>query len=98
MKRKFENVYKFLRKVPRGKVTTYKELARISNLHPRAVGILMNKNPYSPRVPCHRVIYSNGEVGGYASGVNNKIKLLEKEGIRVKKGKVEDFKKKLFIF
>ena len=41
----------------------------------------MNKNPYAPEVPCHRVINSNGELGGFASGLDNKIKMLKSEGI-----------------
>ena len=74
--------YDLLRKVPEGKVTTYKALANALNTKAyRAVGNAMNKNPYAPVVPCHRVINSNGELGGFASGINNKIKMLKSEGI-----------------
>ena len=55
----------------------------------------MNKNPYSPKIPCHRVIKSNGKIGGFASGTKNKINLLKKEGIIIKKGKI-DFSQKSF--
>ncbi|OGJ13135.1 cysteine methyltransferase [Candidatus Pacearchaeota archaeon RBG_16_35_8] len=90
MKKSFnERCYSILKKVPRGKVTTYKEIARAlhSNGY-RAVGNAMNKNPYAPRVPCHRVISSDGTVGGFASGPKNKIRMLEKEGIEIVNGKI----------
>jgi len=91
-----ERCYDVLRKVPRGKVTTYKEIARkINSKAYRAVGNAMNKNPYAPRVPCHRVVKSNGEVGGFASGTKKKIKMLRKEGIEIKNNKI-DLKKYLF--
>ena len=81
--------YDLLRKVPKGRVTTYKALAHALNTKAyRAVGNAMNKNPYAPVVPCHRVINSNGELGGFASGINNKIKLLEKEGIAIENNKI----------
>jgi methylated-DNA-[protein]-cysteine S-methyltransferase len=90
MEEKFnEKCYSILRKVPKGKVTTYKEIARV--LHSkayRAVGNAMNKNPYAPKVPCHRVVNSNGSVGGFASGTLNKIKMLRKEGIEIDNGKI----------
>ena len=85
-----EKVYEILKKVPKGKVTTYKVLANKLNTKAyRAVGNAMNKNPYAPQVPCHRVIKSNGEVGGFATGTMNKIKLLKKEGVKIEKGKID---------
>ncbi|MCX6750189.1 MAG: MGMT family protein [Candidatus Pacearchaeota archaeon] len=93
-----ERCYKILAKVPRGKITTYKEIARKLNSKAyRAVGNAMNKNPYAPRVPCHRVVKSNGEVGGFASGTNKKIQMLKKEGIEIKDNKI-DLKRYLFKF
>lgn len=92
-----EKCYELLKKVPKGKVTTYKEIAKI--LHSkayRAVGNAMNKNPYIGIVPCHRVIKSNGEVGGFALGIKNKIKLLREEGIEIKGNKIVNFDKHLF--
>ncbi len=83
-------VYKKLSKVPKGKVTTYKDLAHaVKSKAYRAVGTAMNKNPYAPKVPCHRVVKANGEVGKFASGTANKIKMLKKEGVVVKKGKID---------
>lgn len=89
-----ERCYKVLEKVPKGKVTTYKEIAKALNSKAyRAVGNAMNKNPYYPKVPCHRVVKNNGEIGGFASGVKKKISLLKKEGIPIKNNKVEDMNK-----
>ena len=86
-----EECYSILRKVPRGKVITYSELARAvgSPKSARAVGNAMNKNPYAPRVPCHRVVGANGEMVGFASGIANKIKMLKREGVELKNGKVD---------
>lgn len=93
-----EKCYALLSQVPKGKVTTYKELAHTMNSKAyRAIGNAMNKNPYAPKIPCHRVIKSNGEVGGFASGTKKKIALLISEGIEVKEGQV-DLKKYLFKF
>jgi methylated-DNA-[protein]-cysteine S-methyltransferase len=86
----YEKCYEVLKKVPKGKVTTYKEIARaLGSKAYRAVGTAMNKNPYAPIVPCHRVINSNGELGGFASGLKNKIKLLKSEGIEIKNNKID---------
>lgn len=85
-----EKCYKILKKVPKGKVTTYKALAiKLNTKAYRAVGQAMNKNPYAPKVPCHRVINTNGNLGGFASGLNNKIKLLKSEGIKIKNNKID---------
>lgn len=73
-----------LMEVPRGKVTTYRELAHAMGTKSyRAVGQAMNRNPKLVSVPCHRVIKSNGEVGGYALGTVRKKELLKMEGVQV---------------
>jgi len=93
-----EKCYEILRKVPKGKITTYKEIAKALNSKAyRAVGNAMNKNPYAPKVACHRVINFNGNVGGFASGQKNKIRMLRAEGIEIKNNKI-DLKKYLFRF
>lgn len=85
-----ERCYAALRKVPAGKVTTYAELATyLGSRAYRAVGNAMNRNPYAPEVPCHRVVRSNGEVGGFAHGTEAKIKMLKREGIVISAGKVD---------
>jgi methylated-DNA-[protein]-cysteine S-methyltransferase len=80
-------------KVPAGKIITYAGLAKLIN-HPnayRAVGSAMNKNPFAPEVPCHRVVKSNGELGDFARDIKIKIKRLQKEGVLVKSGKIVNF-------
>ncbi|MEK6889565.1 MAG: MGMT family protein [Nanoarchaeota archaeon] len=85
-----EKCYDFLKKVPKGKVTTYKALAEALNSKAyRAVGQAMNKNPHAPIVPCHRVINSSGKLGGYAFGIKKKIEILKKEGIEIKDNKID---------
>lgn len=94
-----ERCYALLRTVPRGKVTTYQELAHaLGTKAYRAVGMVMNRNPNAPEVPCHRVVSSSGELGGYALGAARKTALLEEEGITVRNGKVVDFEQVLFRF
>lgn len=92
-------VYKKLLEVPKGKVTTYSELAKAVGLKngQRAIGRIMNKNPFPVIVPCHRVILSSGKVGGYAWGEKIKTNMLSREGIEIKKGKISD-KDKIFKF
>lgn len=94
-----EKCYSVLVKVPKGKVTTYKEIARKLNSKAyHAVGNAMNKNPYSPSVPCHRVVNSNGKVGGFASGTKKKIEMLKKEGVIIDKNDKIDLKKYFYRF
>ena len=86
--------YEVLRRVPRGRVTIYSEIARaLRSKGFRAVGGAMNKNPYAPEVPCHRVVGAGGVIGGFASGVLKKVKMLKTEGVEVKGGRVVDFEK-----
>lgn len=90
--------YEALKKVPKGKVITYAGLARMvgrPKAH-RAVGSAMNKNPYAPQVPCHRVVKSNGDLGGFATDIKVKIKRLQKEGVRVSNNKIVNFQSVLF--
>lgn len=86
--------YELLSQIPKGKVTTYKEIARkMGSLAYRAVGNLIGKNPNAPQVPCHRVVKSDGSVGGYAFGVDKKILLLKQEGVLIENNKISNFKK-----
>jgi methylated-DNA-[protein]-cysteine S-methyltransferase len=77
-------------KIPKGRVTTYKELARAlgSPLASRAVGNAIAKNPRPVEIPCHRVVRSDGSVGKYIFGSDKKVSLLIEEGVEVKDGKV----------
>ena len=80
-------VWSYLRKIPRGSVKTYSEVAKDIGkpLAVRAVANAIGKNPYAPKIPCHRVIRSDGSLGGYSGkgGVKTKRFLLKKEGIRL---------------
>ena len=94
-----EKCYQLLLRVPKGGVTTYKELAEaVGTRAYRAVGQAMNRNPRLIEVPCHRVVCSNGEIGGYALGVEKKIELLQKEGVLVKGNRVEGIEGILYRF
>ncbi len=86
-----------LKQIPKGKVTAYKILAEELGTHPRAIGKMLNSNPHPVIVPCHRVVRSDGGIGGYALGVKKKIALLKEEGIVVERGYV-DLDKCLFKF
>lgn len=76
-----EKVLRIVAKIPKGKIMSYKEVAKLAGSPKayRAVGNILNKN-YNPKIPCHRVIRSNGSPGGYRKGIKKKINLLEKEG------------------
>ena len=95
-----QKVYKKLLDVPKGKITTYGDLAKAVGLKngQRVVGKIMNKNPYPVIVPCHRVVMSTGKIGGYAYGEHIKTKMLNDEGIKIQNGKILDLKNKLFEF
>ena len=100
MATKFENkVYELCKKVPKGRVTTYKEIGdKIGIKGYRAIGLALNKNPFAPEVPCHRVVGSDGNLVGFASGLKNKAEMLNKEGIEVKNNKIVDFGRVSFRF
>ena len=76
-----EKVHEVVKKIPKGKVLTYKEVAKkAGNINAsRAVGNILNKN-HNPEIPCHRVIRSDGSLGGYNKGEKQKIAILKKEG------------------
>ena len=78
-------VWNYLKKIPRGKVKTYSEVAKAIGkpLAVRAVANAIGKNPLAPQIPCHRVIRSDGSLGGYSGkgGIKTKRLLLKKEGV-----------------
>lgn len=85
-------VYMLLQTVPAGRVTTYKALANaVDSKAYRAIGQLMKRNPHAPEVPCHRVVASDGTIGGYSGGVAKKIQMLRKEGVRVSDRRIVNF-------
>ncbi len=94
-----QKCYALLQKVPQGKVTTYKEIAKaLKTKAYRAVGNAMAKNEKLIVIPCHRVIKSNGEIGNYRLGVIQKKSLLEKEGIVIKNNKIENLSEVIYRF
>ena len=80
-------VWKYLLKIPKGKVNTYPEVAKAIG-KPRAFSAVANavgKNPYPPKIPCHRVIRSDGGLGGYSGrgGIKTKLRLLRSEKVDI---------------
>jgi len=94
-------ILRILAEVPKGKVTTYGDLAKeLSRRDPkrspnasRAVGTTMRNNPCGPQIPCHRVIKSDGTVGNFRGGakgaVDEKILMLRDEGVNVTSGRID---------
>ncbi|EGG41421.1 methylated-DNA--protein-cysteine methyltransferase [Candidatus Nitrosarchaeum limnium SFB1] len=95
-----KKIYKKLLEVPKGKITTYGELAKAVGMKngQRAVGKIMNKNPFPVIIPCHRVVKSDGQVGGYAYGEEIKSSMLTQEGIQIKNGKILDLENRIYRF
>jgi methylated-DNA-[protein]-cysteine S-methyltransferase len=90
---KASDVYNILVSIPEGKVTTYGDIAKALG-HPgasRAIGRILNKNPNPIVVPCHRVVMSSGDIGGYAFGKARKRELLKKEGLHFMGDNMNDF-------
>lgn len=83
-----EKCYELLGRVPKGKVVSYKQIAeKLGCRAYHAVGKVMKTN-YNKKVSCHRVVCSDGKIGGFNRGIKEKIRLLRKEGIEVVGGKI----------
>ena len=82
-----QKVWQYLKNIPRGKVKTYKQVAIAikSPKSARAVANACGKNPYAPKIPCHRVIRSDGRLGGYSGkgGIRKKLELLRSEKVKI---------------
>ncbi len=96
-----KKVYFYCSKIPKGKISTYREIAGAMKTKAyRQIGQALKRNPYAPKVPCHRVVKSNGDIGGFSGSdlknIKKKISILKKEGVDVKKNRVVDFEKRLF--
>ncbi|KKT41465.1 MAG: Methylated-DNA/protein-cysteine methyltransferase [Microgenomates group bacterium GW2011_GWC1_44_37] len=91
-----------MKDVPKGRVTTYRALGeKLGTKAYRAVGQALKNNPYAPEVPCHRVVRSDGSIGGFmgkieGTEIERKISILESEGVTVVRGRIVDFNKILF--
>ena len=96
-----KRVWAALCQIPRGRVTTYGEIARYLGTDAvRAVGTAVGKNPDAPTVPCHRVVPVSGRIGNYSGGegVATKVALLDDEGVEVRRGKIVDFNQRLWRY
>ena len=83
-------VLNFVSKIPKGRVTSYKILAEKTSSNPRAVAKILASNQKQIQIPCHRVVNSSGEVGGYNLGKDLKVKLLTSEGVNIRNNKIVD--------
>lgn len=98
-----DKVYGLCKKIPSGNVSTYGEIAKALQSSPRAVGQALRCNPNAPIVPCHRVVKSDGSLGGfmgetYGKEIELKIKRLNSEKVFVEKGKIKNFEKIKYSF
>ncbi|HEX9817401.1 MAG TPA: MGMT family protein [Patescibacteria group bacterium] len=99
-----QRVYELTRRVPKGRVTTYKLLAEaLGSRAYRAVGQVMRCNPYAPAVPCHRVVASDGTLGGFHGSKSDqelarKTRLLHAEGVIVVNQHIKDFAQLVYTF
>ncbi len=89
-----EKVYNSIKRVPKGKVTTYKEIGMaLKTRGYRAIGQALKRNPYAPAVPCHRVVRNDGDVGGFSGNkednIKKKMEILREEGVQVKNRKID---------
>lgn len=89
-----DKVYELCKQVPAGKVTTYGAIAKKLNSSAQAVGQALKTNPYAPIVPCHRVVKSDGSIGGFfghktGAEVKRKIEMLREEAVKVEEGKID---------
>ncbi len=99
-----QKVWELTKKIPRGKVATYKIIGmKLGTRAYRAVGNALRCNPDAPIVPCHRVVASDGSIGGFmgttdsnSTEIKKKIKMLRKEGIKIKGDKIVEFENVLF--
>ena len=94
----FEEVYRLTRQIPDGRVSTYGAVAKALGdvKASRAVGLALNLNPDPEFTPCYKVVMSDGGLGGFGRGLEDKIRRLKKDGVLVKKGRIVDFEKRFF--
>lgn len=99
----FEKIYEIVAKIPKGKVLTYKKVAELACINPKAsgpriVGFAMHANKDIVTVPCHRVVGSNGKLTGYArGGITKKGEILKNEGVKFLDSDTVDLQKSLFV-
>ena len=84
-----EKVFSLLREIPKGRVTTYKALSVKCNTSPRAIGKILKSNEDPINIPCYKVVMSDGKLGGYSGGIQKKILLLKRDGIKIENNRVD---------
>lgn len=87
-----------LKKIPRGRVSTYKIIACELGIHPRYAGYLLGKNEFPEKYPCYKVVHADGKIGGYALGAAKKRLLLRQDGIQIVGDRVADFNSRVYHF
>lgn len=94
----FEYTYDLVRQIPDGKISTYGAVAKALGdiVASRAVGRMMNQNPDADTMPCYKIVHSDGKLGGFGRGIDDKIRRLKADNILVKDGKIVDFDNVLF--
>ncbi len=92
-----EEIFREVCKIPKGETKTYKEIAIAIKTSPRVVARILSQNQHPIKIPCHRVVCSNGKPGGYTfkgkKKLGMKIKLLRKEGVRIKDNKIVNWRR-----
>jgi len=93
-----EYTYYLVRQIPKGRISTYGAVAKAlgNKGYARAVGKYMNQNPNADTMPCFKIVKSDGSLGGFGLGIEDKIRRLNNDGIQVKDGKIVNFKKVFF--
>ena len=94
----FDYTYDLVRQIPDGMVSSYGAVAQAlgDKVASRAVGRMMNQNPDADTMPCYKIVHSNGQLGGFGLGIDDKIRRLNEVRISVEKGKIIDFDKIFF--
>ncbi len=91
----YRKVYEVVKNIPKGKVMTYKQIGeKLNSKAYQAIGQALRNNPDPKSIPCHRVIKSNGEIGGYFGHIDDNLskkkeELLQNEGVKITNGKVD---------
>ena len=85
----FKYTYDLVRQIPKGKISTYGAVAKaLGDIRSaRAVGRMMNQNPNADDMPCYKIVYGDGRLGGFGLGINDKIRRLRQDTLFVKNGK-----------
>jgi len=93
-----EYTYNLVKQIPPGRVSTYGAVAKAlgNKGYARAVGKWMNKNPNANTMPCFKIVSSDGGLGGFGLGLEDKIRRLKEDGISLKNGKIENFEEVFF--